>query len=77
MMTGIVDEAPDNRNQAYHHLVLNTPGMTSNLHMSFDDVTIGADASVSWYFEPQRLPAIRAVRRSVDNGSPPRLRGET
>uniref|UniRef100_UPI000AC4202C T9SS type A sorting domain-containing protein n=1 Tax=Rhodothermus marinus TaxID=29549 RepID=UPI000AC4202C len=46
LLTGIVDEAPANRNQSYYHVVFNTPNQTKNLHMSFDEVTIGGDIRV-------------------------------
>lgn len=55
LMTGVVDEAPDNRNQSYHHVVFNSPGLTANRHMSLDEVTIGGDVrvidtgSARWY----------------------------
>ena len=46
LITGVVDEAPGNRGQNYHHLVLNTPDQLSNLHMSLDEATIGGDITV-------------------------------
>jgi hypothetical protein len=46
MITGVVGNAPGNRNQSFHHLVFNTPDQTSNLNMGFDDVTIGGDITV-------------------------------
>jgi hypothetical protein len=45
-ITGVVDNAPGNSNQSYHHVVFNTPGLTANEHMSLDDVTIGGDITV-------------------------------
>jgi len=46
LITGVIDEAPDNRGQEYHHLVFNTPDQLSNLHMSLNDATIGGDITV-------------------------------
>lgn len=44
--TGVVAQAPGNRNQSYHHLVFDTPEQLSNLNMGFDEVTIGGDIHV-------------------------------
>ena len=55
LITGVTDEAPDNRGQDYHHLVLNTPDLLSNLHMSLTNANIGGDITVQntgsarWY----------------------------
>ena len=46
VITGVTDEAPENSNQSYHHLVFNTPGLSANRHMGLNDVTIGGDVSV-------------------------------
>lgn len=46
ILTGTEGSAPDNRNQSFHHLVFNTPDQASNLHMSFDEITIGGDIQV-------------------------------
>jgi hypothetical protein len=43
LMTGTIATAPDNRNQSYHHIVFNTPGLLSNLNMNLDEVTIGGN----------------------------------
>ena len=45
-ITGVVDEAPDNRDQNYHNLEFNTPGQLSNLNMSLDENTIAGDIRV-------------------------------
>ena len=45
-LTGVTDEAPNNSNQGYHHVVFNTPDLESNEHMSLDDVTVGGDVTV-------------------------------
>jgi hypothetical protein len=42
-LTGTTGTAPANRNQAYHHIILDTPGLTSNRDLSLNDVTIGGD----------------------------------
>lgn len=46
LLTGTVGTAPENRNQSYYNITLNTPGMTSNRDLSLDDVTIGGDIRV-------------------------------
>jgi hypothetical protein len=55
LMTGSVSGAPDNRNQSFYNVTFNTPGLLSNLSMSWDSVTIGGDirvintSSARWY----------------------------
>ncbi|MDZ7372618.1 MAG: T9SS type A sorting domain-containing protein [candidate division KSB1 bacterium] len=46
LLTGIVENAPANRNQNFHHVVFNTPNLTKNLNMGWDGVTIGGDIRV-------------------------------
>ena len=46
LITGVVGSAPGNRNQSFHHITFNSPDQSSNLHMSFDGVTIGGDIRV-------------------------------
>ena len=46
LITGTVGVAPDDRNQNFHHIEFNTPGMLANLHMALDSVTIGGDIRV-------------------------------
>jgi len=54
-LTGISAQAPANRNQAYYHLIFETPGLVSNLNLGLDGVTIGGDirvldtGSARWY----------------------------
>ena len=54
-ITGVTEEAPENSNQSYHHIVFNSPGLISNEHMSLDEVTISGDVRVEdtgsarWY----------------------------
>jgi hypothetical protein len=45
-LTGTVAMAPTDRNQGYHHVIFETPGLAPNLNMQFDDVTIGGDIRV-------------------------------
>src|SRR5690606_13613352 len=55
LITGVTQTAPDNRNQSYHHVIFNTPGLLSNLNMAFNEVTIGGNVTVKntgsarWY----------------------------
>ena len=44
--TGIVGQAPANRNQSFYNIVWDCPGQLSNLNMGFDEVTIGGDISI-------------------------------
>lgn len=46
MITGTVSEAPDNRNQDYHHVTFNAPNQISNLHLNMNGNTIGGDVHV-------------------------------
>ncbi len=46
LVTGVETEAPADRNQNYHHIIFDTPGLLSNLNMDLDDVTIGGDIRV-------------------------------
>jgi hypothetical protein len=46
LITGTTANAPGNRNQSFHHLILNTPDLISNLNMAFNDITIGGDITV-------------------------------
>lgn len=46
LITGVTTNAPGNRNQSFHHLVLDTPGLLSNLNLAFNDITIGGDITV-------------------------------
>ncbi len=55
-LTGVTATAPNNRRQNYHNIVFNTPGLSANLNMDLDSVTIGGDirvinsgASSRWY----------------------------
>ena len=55
VITGVTDEAPENRGQDFHDLVLNTPNLSRNLHMDLDGATISGDVrvvdtgSARWY----------------------------
>jgi hypothetical protein len=46
LFSGITTDAPGNRGQDYHHLVLNTPDLTSNRDLSLDGNTISGDIHV-------------------------------
>ena len=46
LITGTTTTAPENRNQNYHHIVFDTPGLLSNLNMNLDDAVIGGDIRV-------------------------------
>jgi len=46
LLTGTENDAPDNRNQNYNHMELNTPNMSSNNDLGLDDVTISGDIRV-------------------------------
>lgn len=46
LMTGVVATAPEDRNQSYHHVTFNTPGLLANLNMDLNDATIGGDIRV-------------------------------
>jgi hypothetical protein len=46
-LTGTVGSAPGNRNQSYHHLVIDTPENSSNKDFGFDEITIGGDVTVN------------------------------
>ena len=46
LLTSVTGVAPENRNQNYHHIEFNTPGLVSNLNMALDSVTISGDISV-------------------------------
>jgi hypothetical protein len=46
LLTGTTSTAPDNRNQNFSNVAFNTPGLSSNLSMSWDSVTIGGNVSV-------------------------------
>lgn len=46
VMSGVIGDPPDNRNQSYHHLIFNTPEMSSNEHMDLNGVTISGDITV-------------------------------
>jgi hypothetical protein len=46
LVTGSVGAAPANRNQSYYNITFNTPNMTTNLDMGFNNVTIGGDIRV-------------------------------
>lgn len=46
LITGTETTAPANRNQAYHHVTFDTPGLLSNLNMDLNDVTISGDITV-------------------------------
>jgi len=45
-MTGVVAEAPEDRNQDYYNMTFNTPGLLSNLNMDLDEATISGDIRV-------------------------------
>jgi hypothetical protein len=45
-ITGTTGEAPANRNQNYHHIILETPDLLPNVNMDLNDVTIGGDIHV-------------------------------
>ncbi len=55
LITGVTSTAPEQRNQNYHHIIFNTPNLSSNLNMALKNVTIGGDikvlntASSRWY----------------------------
>ena len=46
LFTGITSSAPANRGQDYYHIVLNTPGLTSNVDLNLAGKTIGGDITV-------------------------------
>jgi len=46
LMTGVTTTAPDNRDQDYHHILFDTPGLLSNLNMNLNNNTIGGDIRV-------------------------------
>ena len=46
LMTGVTATTPDNRNQNFHHVTFNTPGLGANLNMGWDSVTIGGNITV-------------------------------
>jgi Secretion system C-terminal sorting domain len=46
LITGTVSTAPENRNQNYYHITLNTPGLLSNRDLGLDDVIIGGNIRV-------------------------------
>lgn len=46
LISGTVQDAPDNRNQNYYNITFNTPNMVSNNDMGLDDVTISGDIRV-------------------------------
>ncbi len=46
VFTGITSTAPDNRGQDYYHLILNTPGLSSNRDLSLNGHTIWGDLKV-------------------------------
>lgn len=45
-LTGTTSTAPANRNQSFHHVTFNTPNMSANRDMSWDDITIGGNIRV-------------------------------
>ncbi|WP_415663109.1 hypothetical protein [Rhodothermus bifroesti] len=45
-LTGVVAQAPANRNQPYYHIIFETPALASNLNLGLDNVTIGGDIRV-------------------------------
>lgn len=46
LMTGNTGVNSDNRNQSFHNVSFDTPGLLSNLNMGWDSVTIGGDIHV-------------------------------
>ncbi len=46
LITGTTNTAPENRGQDYHHLVLNTPNLSSNRDLNLQGKTIGGDITV-------------------------------
>jgi len=46
LVTGVTSTAPSDRDQNYHHLIFNTPGLISNLNMNLNGNTIGGDVKV-------------------------------
>lgn len=46
LMTGSTGTTPDNRNQSFHHVTFNTPGLLSNLNMGWDSITIGGNINI-------------------------------
>jgi hypothetical protein len=46
LMTGVTSTAPNDRNQNYHNLIFNTPGLSANLNMNLNRNTIGGDVRV-------------------------------
>lgn len=45
-LTGTTGGAPANRNQNYHHLVFDTPGLSSNLNMGFNNHVISGNVTI-------------------------------
>lgn len=46
LFTGVISEAPADRDQDYYNLTFNTPDLLSNLNMNLDENTIGGDIRV-------------------------------
>lgn len=46
LITGVVATAPEDRNQDYHHIVFDTPGLLSNLNMDLNGATVSGDIRV-------------------------------
>jgi hypothetical protein len=46
LLTGVTSTAPNNRNQNYHHVTFNTPGLSANLSMNLNRNTIGGNIRV-------------------------------
>ena len=45
-LTGTTGSAPANRNQDYHHLIFDTPGLSSNLNMGFNNNVISGNITI-------------------------------
>jgi hypothetical protein len=45
-LTGTTGQAPANRNQDYHHLIFDTPNLSSNLNMGFNNNVISGDITI-------------------------------
>jgi hypothetical protein len=46
LLTGVTSTAPNDRNQNFHHVTFNTPGLSQNLNMNLNRNTIGGDIRV-------------------------------
>jgi hypothetical protein len=66
-LTGVTATAPADRNQDYHHIIFETPGLLANLNMNLDDATIGGDiivrdtGAMRWYLTTAAANETRTV----------------